>query len=370
MLNSLYIKNYRNLNELTIPSLANINLITGKNNTGKTNILEAIFTYAVNADPIIVIDNFLTRKGEYSKAQNNTKANTENTYINILSSIFTDRKIDFDDPQNTMVIGEFNSPNNKPLHVRLVKYKEETVVGKRVVSQKNTSASIANIFPFSNTGIGIEIKGRNGEYIFSLEEYFTPSYSHHSFFVKNRTQCIFVRTSNYLGLNAHLFDRIALTEKEKYVIDALKIIEPATERIAFRGDSSNRSAVIKLTNVPNPLPLQSMGDGINRILHIILGLINAENGFFLLDEFENGLHYTAQEKLWEMIFMLSQKLNVQVFATTHSRDCIESFENVLNNQNITKGKLIRLDNIGGKIEQVEFEPNELKIATQNAIEIR
>ena len=114
-----------------------------------------------------------------------------------------------------------------------------------------------------------------------------------------------------------------------------------------------------------------MGDGINRILTIILALVNAENGFLLIDEFENGLHHTVQEQLWKIIFDLAGKLNVQIFATTHSEDCISGFASVLNkHNNLIEGKLIRLENRNGIIRQVEYDANELRIATVNNIETR
>jgi AAA15 family ATPase/GTPase len=114
-----------------------------------------------------------------------------------------------------------------------------------------------------------------------------------------------------------------------------------------------------------------MGDGINRILTIILALVNSDNGFLLLDEFENGLHYTVQEKMWKIIFDLSNTLNVQVFATTHSEDCISGFQRVLNNSdNSQSGKLIRLDNNCGNIKPVEYSSGELKIANEQDIETR
>ena len=68
---------------------------------------------------------------------------------------------------------------------------------------------------------------------------------------------------------------------------------------------------------------------------------------------------------------MSEKLNIQVFATTHSEDCILGFENILNSpSNSFEGKLIRLDNINGIIKQVEYSANELKIATDQNIETR
>ena len=59
---------------------------------------------------------------------------------------------------------------------------------------------------------------------------------------------------------------------------------------------------------------------------IVLSLVNARGGVLLIDEFENGLHYSVQLDAWRMIFNLAQSLNVQVFATTHSWDAVESFQ--------------------------------------------
>ena len=90
----------------------------------------------------------------------------------------------------------------------------------------------------------------------------------------------------------------------------------------------------------------------------------------LLDEFETGLHYSVQEKLWDIIFMLSEKLSIQVFVTTHSDDCINSF--VKSNQKATtKGQIIRLekrqDNICAKVFD---DSDDLRFVTDNSIEIR
>jgi len=56
-------------------------------------------------------------------------------------------------------------------------------------------------------------------------------------------------------------------------------------------------------------------------------MVNAENGVLLIDEFENGLYWEVQEQLWPVIFKMAEELNVQVFATTHSNDCLKGFVN-------------------------------------------
>ena len=183
----------------------------------------------------------------------------------------------------------------------------------------------------------------------------------------------FIKTKNIdRDINGKLWDNITLSDKEAYVIDALRIIEPEVERIAFIEEGTReRAAVVKSKANNSVVPLKSMGDGINRILTIILALVNADNGYLLIDEFENGLHHSVQEKLWEIIFYLSKKLNVQVFATTHSEDCIRGFEEALNgNKDKLDGKLIRLDLKKGVIRPVEFNSEELKIVSDGNIEIR
>jgi AAA15 family ATPase/GTPase len=115
-----------------------------------------------------------------------------------------------------------------------------------------------------------------------------------------------------------------------------------------------------------------MGDGINHILSIILALVNCENGCLLIDEIDNGLHYSVQENLWKVIFDLAKKLNIQVFATTHSNDCINSFTEVLKEENNASiGGFYRMQKRkSGKIELVEYNAEELNSVSEHNIEIR
>ena len=375
MINSLDIKNYRNLNELKINSLGRLNLITGKNNTGKSTLLEAIAIYATKGD-FNQIYQLLIERGEYFKRADETKNPTESN-LKVLSSLFSDRLINFQQEnsisighiENTL-LGEDQSLENT-VFIRFVKYIEDIIRENEVTSRKKTILENDSENQNANIKIGLQVKSSKNSYIISLDEDRPLRYIFRGLGINDSIQ--FIRTRNIdREINVKLWDNITLTEKEQYVIDALKIIEPTTERIAFIEENrKERTAVIKLSTATNIIPLQSMGDGMNRILTIILALVNADNGFLLIDEFENGLHYSVQEQLWKIIFNLAEKLNVQVFITTHSEDCIAGFENIVNSpDNKLEGKLIRLDNINGIIRQVEFGASDLKIATDNNIEIR
>jgi YD repeat-containing protein len=379
MLDSLNIKNYRSLKKLSISSLGKVNLIIGKNNTGKSTLLEAIAVYATKGD-LSLINQLLGDRGENFR-QNDPNKNTTELNIRAISSLFTDRLVGFEE-SDAISIGSLRSTligdslsSEKTISLRFVKYFDEIQKDLQggITARKRILAQNALDQEFANLKEGIEIKEGKSSSIISFEE--DRLFRNRTGFRSqgNNDNLQFIRTRNIdREINGKLFDKIILTEKEKFVIEALKIIEPSTERIAFVEESlGERSAVIKLSKSSSILPLRSMGDGINRILTIILALVNADNGFLLIDEFENGLHHTVQEQLWKIIFDLAGKLNVQIFATTHSEDCITAFATILNNpNNVTDGKLIRLENKNGTIRQVEYDANELRIATDNNIETR
>ena len=115
-----------------------------------------------------------------------------------------------------------------------------------------------------------------------------------------------------------------------------------------------------------------MGDGINRILAIVLAAVNSDNGYLLIDEFENGLHFSVQEQLWTILIRLSLSLNIQVFVTTHSNDCIAGFENAIEkSKESLNGRLFRLERgDNAAVSIVPFDLDEVKIATEENIEIR
>lgn len=118
-----------------------------------------------------------------------------------------------------------------------------------------------------------------------------------------------------------------------------------------------------------------MGEGMRRVLQIVLKLVNARDGLLLIDEFENGLHYSVQPKVWTMLFELAEKLNVQVFATTHSWDCIKAFAEVAKaNEQVDGvlfhlGRSVRTSNKGQVIATV-YDEQTLHDMTQADLEVR
>ncbi|MEL7011141.1 MAG: AAA family ATPase [Cyanobacteria bacterium J06648_1] len=114
-----------------------------------------------------------------------------------------------------------------------------------------------------------------------------------------------------------------------------------------------------------------LGEGMYRILAMAMSLVTSENGVLLVDEIETGLHYEAQTDMWRLILETAKELNVQVFATTHSWDCIAAYQEALSQvEDKSIGKLFRLDSKYGKLRAVEYDADDLDIAVRKGIEVR
>ena len=133
---------------------------------------------------------------------------------------------------------------------------------------------------------------------------------------------------------------------------------------------SSRMAVVRSDHFNRRVPLRSFGDGMNRLFGIILSLVNVSDGILLIDEFENGMHYSVQVNAWRLVFHLAQELNVQVVATTHSLDCIAGFRQAATESEEVEGMLVRIDRHGDIMRAVEYTEEDLVVAINQRIEIR
>ena len=353
MLRSLEIQNYRNLRHLTIEKLGRVNLLVGKNNTGKTSVLEAVYLWVNNGrferiyECLEIRDGFLESISEDSYLRSQA----------LLSSLFTDRLSG--NREGTIKIIFWRESNLSELAIRLQYVKLNPIITVNLPVE-----SLPEVLR-----LAVSASNDTVEHIILAEQFIRlkePNFPDYGFPRELPNQ--FIRSN---GENNHpiglLFDKIATTDWEDEVVNALKIIDPRISKLAFRTDtiSNKRYPVVRLEGSNNPLPLRSMGDGINRILTIILAMVNCENGYLLIDEFENGLHYSVQEKLWEIIFYLAERINIQVFATTHSNDTIKAFGEVANvKPEYNDAQLIQLRNIKGEISAVLFNSQDVEIATE------
>ena len=173
---------------------------------------------------------------------------------------------------------------------------------------------------------------------------------------------------------AALWDKVALTDDETLALNALQIVfgDRVARVAAIGGDlrRSGRHVVVKLANHANPVPLRSLGDGATRMFGVALALANCRDGFLLIDEAENGIHYSVQSKFWNMILRAADAHNVQVVATTHSKDCINGFAAAALDCPDVNGNLIRLERRDDELRAIDYSKEELETAAEQNIEVR
>lgn len=365
-MNSLHIKNYKNFEDLRIDKLRQVNLIAGENNVGKSSLLEAISIFHSGGN-LEWLKRLLLFRGESVDSQIENREQKEmESFLSFVPNYNDIRKFEL-----PLII----SDTKQKVIIRFVHLVEKTIIDNGF--ERTLRSVVEDYDPaknYDNLGVGLEIVSPSGQKVLYA---FQRGVSRSQGEPLKLMQYVRMGDINTVN-NPSLFDKLALTPLQAEVVTALKIIEPDivglnflkddrhAERLSRGGD--NRVPYIALRGEEKPRRLSSMGDGINRILTIILAMLNAKDGILLIDEFENGLHYSVQQKLWKVIFSLSKTLNVQVFATTHSRDAIRTFT-IENEEN--KGTFIRLERRNNKVVAVTYDNNkDLELVLEQDIEIR
>jgi AAA domain, putative AbiEii toxin, Type IV TA system/AAA ATPase domain len=360
---SLEIENFRAIRHLRLPELARVNLFVGKNNSGKTSLLQAIQLYLErNTDSLqaLVLDLVRAhsdyRSGFISRAQEEVDAAAVESAVDAVEALFH---------------GSFGTGELRPIRLTSppAVAREGLVITLPWTSEEvhnggdDASRRPALIDPYAPL---LKLSSGETTAMWPLN------------WVTNRLAlpgahnvASFIPASGFSSMLTRAFwDRVVVAGEEHLVEQAVRIVVPTLERIVVVGERRRRTVLCKLKEVARPVPLESMGDGANRVFGLAVTLVQARGGAVLIDEVENGLHYSVQAEVWETIFSLAETLDVQVFATTHSWDCLVGFQNAAN-RSPERGVLYRLDRApDGRIDAVHFSEEEVAVAAKQQIDIR
>ena len=256
MIKSIKISNFRCFNETEISGFKQFNLFGGKNNSGKTTLLEAIY---------------------FGSSHRNSPNKAPNQYLRGLgdSNLMLNLKNIYRDSEDIRV-----------------EYKHNANLIFRAYQGKVYKQSISSI--------GI---------IFS----------------KSNNQTI----PNELNI-VQDFDKLSILGKDIEILKIAKIVDPSIDHIRTYASNPN-FLFLKKEGGDQYHPLVYHGDAMNKLIKYVLIIYNCSAGHvLLLDEIENGLHYTIHEEFIYSIIKLCNERQVQFFATTHSKEFIQAFINVIN----------------------------------------
>jgi hypothetical protein len=381
VLQSFDIQGFRTFKHLRIDRLAPVNLVVGKNNVGKTMLLEALRLY-VNGAYFPSVTRLLQTRYEVAAlfapalaapARRGSEAALR------LEALFHGRPTQLRE-EDAIFLGDPTTPAST-LRIEVTGEhkgkKPRQAHGKTLRVRRGKGPGFLNVSEPSEWGFG----SRRPEW--PLE---APAFVHAG-----------GMTAPHLGW---LWDRVALTARAANVVDALRIIAPV-EGIALVADPASyregeRMVMVRIANEAEPVPLASLGDGMVRIFELALAtefaasraapsikglsadakdaddeiFIGLDEPMLLIDEVEIGVHYSALPDVWRYLFRAARERGIQVFATTHSWDCIEAFQQAAAEEPEGSALLLRLEQKGEEHRAVLFDQDELPTVTKHHIEVR
>lgn len=357
MLTSFCIRGFRGFDLLEVPALGQVNLLVARNNAGKTTVLEALKLHAAGEFAGLEALELLERRDEIALEHQPS--------LSAISRLFHNGRSD-----QTIELGTLPSGSDT-LRLELgwsMPAKEQEDPRARVLAPgpppPGEEENYHRVLVTSSNAF------RRMTAIDALDSVRRRvSYSRDRFI---RGGSSFVRAHGFQGSEAaQLWDLVALSEAENDVIRALQIVEPSVERVTYVGEPGPRLRRIPVAKCKgrNAEPLKSMGDGMNRIFEIVLALVSTRGGLLLVDELENGIHYSVQADLWRVIFATATRLGIQVFAATHSWDCIQAFQRAAA-EHPSEGVLVRIERSAEGTRSFVFSEAELAIVTRDSIEVR
>ena len=351
----LKIENFRGIKLLEIDDLARVNLFVGRNNCGKTSVLEAAFLLTGMSNPSLLVKieslrglnlnksshlrSFFFRQKYTEGFRLFGRQKTESRELNV-SPVYDDlNEVDFAPSNSSDRVGDTTET------YMLSSSTEQSLNGLKF---RFTHSAKKNR---QYEAIMRLVKSGDTPFSFQLDEEY-----------KEDTHIWFLGRS----YGPNMVDRMLNEKRKDVLVSCLQVIEPKVQDIRIGLDG----IVMVDIGMDNFLPINHLGEGAMRILNILSTIYWARNEILMIDEIENGLHVSSVEHMWEMILESSRRNHTQIFMTTHSSDVIKGLSLVLQDKSdsVACFWLSKLDD--DRIKAYRYSPDRLEKALDAGIDIR
>jgi len=313
MITDVLIRNFKCFKSLTVPELGRITLISGRNNVGKTALLEALFLFLDQRNPTTVLNQY-SRRG--------IKQITLTTEA-IWGPIFCDYAMD-----GEILISLTKNGNHEQVTVR---FNREFAPPPSMTVQTEERQISTDEKP-TILAVEIEHTTKSGEKIILYHFCDPNNQSRPTVVSKTIPSKIPIQLASFLPSKEHnppgeiakQFSNLARQDRENEAVEFLRIIEPRLENLKIITEGPNSLVHGKLKGLTRTLPINFMGEGMEKLLALIVAITHSPNRIILLDEIENGLHYSILPKIWEALGKALRKYDCQLITTTHSYECLQA----------------------------------------------
>lgn len=351
---NIEIKNFRGIDHLRIEDFSRVNIFLGQNSSGKSSILECLLLLVGMSNP------------DLPQTINSIRSRSYHSSLLDLGYMFHN----YDLKVSPEISSEMFDETKRRLALYLTYVFDEKSQSDMPAGQLPTSETKT----FLNTlkmVFDIESCNKKNSYESSITVNQQGINSNkkpaENYLEKNSA----VYLSSDLGGSTPANDLIELAKRKRkdIVTEQLKLFD---SRITT-WEILNSVAYIGLEGIDQLLAVNMMGDGLRRYLNIVAASANPSNNILLIDEIENGLHYSAYKKLWEALFALAVDTNKQIFVTTHSKETLQKLNQMLEEHPEYRNemRLYTLENTLKKGYQAyKYTYEGLNGACENDIELR
>lgn len=361
MINAFTIKGFKQFTDLSIEGFNTITLIGGKNNTGKTTILEAFFMCYDRGTPEVTLRHLGWR------GIGSAPFNPDSLWSPIFYAYDMSKDIEMEINENNIrasIIIKHNKEFQKAI--------SPLPIGRGIMPKIETSQQAPTMESLDFTYYVNDKKAGESHLIIDGAKLLVDMDKSDIFELRKSFKRV-----NFIGSTSQQnpledsirFGELDIRGQTDIIVDVLKIIEPNLKSLTTisKGDHALIYGDIGLSR---KIPLAHMGQGTAKLLSIILTIATNENGLVLVDEIENGWHYSLLPDVWKAIHNILKKYNCQLIATTHSYEMVNSLVEGLSSQDLSDVTYIRLDKEGDKIKPKIYQSNMLIAALEREWEIR
>ena len=151
----------------------------------------------------------------------------------------------------------------------------------------------------------------------------------------------------------------------------LKQIDPRLEKLRYaKAPGMSQALVYAYFGMTNAISMTQTGQGFSKLFSLFCRMLLSRAKLVLIDEIENGLYYETLPEIWKGIAALAQTEDIQVFATTHSRECIIAAHETMKATPGYDFALHRIQRVKGNLEAVTHDSEMLDAAIKAGLEVR
>lgn len=326
------VSNFKKFDHLVVENIGQVNLITGDNNVGKTCLLEALTLGDSSKKNISTLHHLLACRGFlYDDTLRLNSSDELDNYKNNIISFFQKDISKSIKTKTKFLQSEIKELSIKNEIVNVLDSKDSEIIHfvENLKKYPNINFLSKNWLLFYIDGklnYMIDITSNYYNQFFNSETYF-PFISLRDFFYDDMVEFYISATEN--------------VESKNRLFTVLNSIFPSYKIIDARPSTFHDRSYLEIAteNNSNYHSITLYGDGFIRILRIILEMLINKTDKLMIDEIDTGVHYLKMKAEWKTIFALAQQTNTQIFATTHSKDCIEAYVEAAEEMSEWKSKI-------------------------------